>query len=58
MFSGFLNIVKSGRPAATFDEIINHMITDAWYMVCEYRSNLGPADTLEKLVFMLRGLAA
>lgn len=26
------------------------MITDAWYMVSEYHLNLGPADTLEKLV--------
>lgn len=49
-FSGVLDIVKSGRTIATFDEIINHMIIDAWYMVSEYHLNLGPADTLEKLV--------
>lgn len=49
-FSGVLDIVKLGRESATFDEIINHMITDAWYMVSEYHLNLGPADTLEKLV--------
>lgn len=49
-FSGIMDIIKSKRTAATFNEIINHMITDAWYMVSEYHLNLGPADTLEKLV--------
>lgn len=26
------------------------MIADAWYMVAEYHLNLGPNDTLERLV--------
>ncbi len=47
---GILDIIKAGKTHATFDEIINHMVTDAWYMVSEYHLNLGPADTLEKLV--------
>lgn len=49
-FSGILDVIKTGRRSATYDEIINHMITDAWYMVSEYHLNLGPSDTLEKLV--------
>ena len=36
-FSGVLDVIKSGRASATFDEIINHMITDAWYMVSVFR---------------------
>lgn len=34
-FSGILDVIKTGRRSATYDEIINHMITDAWYMVSE-----------------------
>ena len=49
-FSGIMDVIKSKRTTATFNEIINYMITDAWYMVSEYHLNLGPADTLEKLV--------
>ena len=56
-FSGVLDVIKSGRASATFDEIINHMITDAWYMVSEYHLNLGPADTLEKLVLHTQGIS-
>lgn len=26
------------------------MVADAWYMVTEFRLNLGPSDTLEALV--------
>lgn len=56
-FSGVLDVIKAGRASATFDEIINHMITDAWYMVSEYHLNLGPADTLEKLINYTQGIS-
>lgn len=49
----FQAIVKQavlGNQRLTFDTLINDMIADAWYMVSEYRLNLGPADTLEVLV--------
>lgn len=49
-FSGIMEIVKEGRASASFREIISNMVTSAWYMVSEYHLNLGPADTLEKLV--------
>lgn len=49
-FSGILDVIKSGNSRASFNDIINHMITDSWYMVSEYHLNLGPSDTLEKLV--------
>lgn len=49
-FQGIVDIVHTGKTRITFDEIINNMIADAWYMVTEYRLNLGPADTLEALV--------
>ena len=38
----------------TYDELINAMIADSWYMVNEYRLNLGPRDTLEDLVIYAR----
>ena len=34
----------AGNTVQTFDQIINHMIMDAWYMVTEYHLNLGPSD--------------
>ena len=47
---GVLDFVMSGKESVTFGEIIHQMITEAWYMVSEYHLNLGPMDTLEKLV--------
>ena len=39
-----------GKETITYEELINEMIADAWYMVTEYHLNLGPKDTLERLV--------
>ena len=33
--------------------MIDEMIADAWYMVLEYRLNLGPNDALERVVHLL-----
>ena len=33
-----------------YEALIDEMIADAWYMVTEYHLNLGPRDTLEKVV--------
>ena len=49
-FNSILQGIASGRVRQTFDEIINRMVVDAWYMVTEYHLNLGPSDGLEKLV--------
>lgn len=49
-FQAILSFVCQGRQEITFEELINEMIADAWYMVTEYHLNLGPNDTLEKVV--------
>lgn len=49
-FQAIVNQVSKEKQRITFDTLINDMVADAWYMVSEYRLNLGPADTLENLV--------
>ncbi len=48
-FQAIVNAVIDGKERATYDELINQMVADAWYMVSEYKLNLGPKDTLEEL---------
>lgn len=45
-FNSILQGIASGHIRETFDEIINRMVVDAWYMVTEYHLNLGPSDVL------------
>ena len=49
-FQAIVEQVNTGKLCFTYDTLINNMIADAWYMVAEYRLNLGPADNLEELV--------
>ena len=49
-FKAILHEVGLGRNEISFRELIERMIVDAWYMVSEYKLNLGPSDTLEKTV--------
>lgn len=49
-FQAIVNEVSNKHYIFTYDNLINKMIADAWYMVSEYKLNLGPADTLEALV--------
>lgn len=49
-FQAIVNKVMSGKNCLTYDEIINEMIADSWYMVTEYKLNLGPSDTMEALI--------
>ncbi len=49
-FKAILHEVALGRSEISFRELIERMIIDAWYMVSEFKLNLGPADTLEKTV--------
>ena len=49
-FKAVLNYVCSGKTEITFEELVDEMISEAWYMVTEYHLNLGPRDTLEKVV--------
>lgn len=49
-FQAIVTKVLEGKDIVTYDELINEMIADAWYMVTEYHLNLGPKDTLEYLI--------
>lgn len=49
-FQAVVDTVMEGKLTASYDDLINRMIADAWYMVNEYRLNLGPRDNLEALV--------
>ena len=55
-FQAIVEKVYVGKTRLTYDELIDSMIADAWYMVTEYRLNLGPADNLEDLVHYAQGL--
>ena len=49
-FQAILTKLDEGRTELTFEELVDEMIADAWYMVSEYHLNLGPRDNLERLV--------
>lgn len=49
-FQAIMTKLDEGKTRFTFDEIVNEMIADAWYMVTEYHLNLGPRDSLEAVV--------
>ena len=52
-FQAILRKMDGVRSRFTFDELINEMIADAWYMVAEYHLRLGPlgiTDNLEEVV--------
>ena len=45
-FQAILNHVCKGQQEIRFEELIDDMIANAWYMVTEYHLNLGPRDKL------------
>ena len=47
-FQAILNHVCKGQQEIRFEELIDDMIANAWYMVTEYHLNLGPRDKLEE----------
>ncbi|MCR5719653.1 MAG: HNH endonuclease [Lachnospiraceae bacterium] len=49
-FQAILEFVCKGQQEITFEELIDEMLANAWYMVTEYHLNLGPKDTLEVAV--------
>lgn len=49
-FQAIVSKVLSGVTTISYEELIDEMIADAWYMVSEYHLNLGPKDTLETVV--------
>ncbi len=56
-------IISEGKTYATFDEIINKMITNAWYSVLEYKIHLSTLicgeikDGLERAINKLQSLS-
>ena len=46
-FQVIVEKILTGQTSASYEEIIDEMIADAWYMVAEYHLNLGPRDNLE-----------
>ena len=49
-FQAIVSKILEGKRRISFEELIDEMIADAWYMVTEYHLNLGPKDNLEALV--------
>ncbi len=49
-FQAIVTKVLEGKTILMYEELVDEMIADAWYMVTEYHLNLGPRDTLEKVV--------
>ncbi len=49
-FQAIVRKTCEGKRECTFEELVDEMIADAWYMVAEYHLNLGPADQLEAVV--------
>ena len=52
-FQAILRKIDENHQRFTFDELIDEMIIDAWYMVTEYHLRLGPlgiTDNLEEVV--------
>ncbi len=56
-FQAILRKITEDKTRFTYDELINEMIADAWYMVTEYHLRLGPVgvtDNLEEAVKYIR----
>lgn len=57
-FQAIISKVLTGRDVLTYEELIDEMIADAWYMVTEYHLNLGPKDALELAVRRLSEISS
>lgn len=53
-FKAILEKVCAGKYDLTYEELVDDMIASAWYMVTEFHLNLGPRDTLESLVNLIK----
>lgn len=49
-FKAIVDFVYSGKTVLSYSELIDEMIAEGWYMVAEYKLNLGPNDAIEKLI--------
>ncbi len=58
-FQAILGKLSEDRTTFSYDELINEMIADAWYMVTAFHLSLGPiggTDNLEKAVIHVEGI--
>jgi len=53
-FKAILGKIIEGKQVLSYEELVDEMIADAWYMVTEYHLNLGPKDTLEATVNLIK----
>lgn len=54
-FKAILNkVTKENKTILSYEELVDEMIADAWYMVTEYHLNLGPKDNLEAVVNLIK----
>lgn len=53
-FKAIVSKVCEGKTILSYEELVDEMIADAWYMVTEYHLNLGPCDTLEAVVNLIK----
>ncbi len=53
-FKAIVSKVIDGNTELSYEELVDEMIADAWYMVTEYHLNLGPKDTLEDVVNLIK----
>lgn len=51
-FQAIVDLAYAGKDVLTYDELIDEMIASGWYMVSEYKLNLGPSDTMEKMILL------
>ncbi|MDE7049189.1 HNH endonuclease domain-containing protein [Parablautia intestinalis] len=56
-FQAIVSKILEGKDRVSYEELVDEMIADAWYMVIEYHLNLGPRDTLESLVLYLQQIS-
>lgn len=52
-FRSIFDAILSGKREVSYDELVNHMIIDAWDIVLKDKLSLGHSDNLEKLIIYL-----
>lgn len=52
-FKAIVTAVVDGKLSLTYEELIDKMIANAWYMVTEYHLSLGPKDTLQAVIELM-----
>ncbi len=57
-FQAILNHVCRGEQEISFEELINDIIANTWYMVTEYHLNLSPKNKLEEAINYISSVTA